>query len=290
MNSTDLQIWTSEPRLSRKNKFKKALLDASSLLPSRVNSKLQQSRFLPSKIKRYVQYGEVQRISSRSQLQHFVEASNKPFCHDKSIREIYRWSRRVKSAFVNPHHYFQLLSDSSVVLNLHRDELADIANIRVYEAAGAGSLLATDKKSQLTHIFDVENEILGFDTLPELFEKYDYLSSRPELVREMAARAQQKISDGHTTAHRCEQIDHDIKKALKTGKSEKKNKPQSLLATYDLNKRPLSYDFAFFIQSALIEQKRRNLSNTVVQLVLPDDLEKHSWFFCRSESRCRQKL
>ena len=86
MNSTDLQIWTSEPRLSRKNKFKKALLDASSLLPSRVNSKLQQSRFLPSKIKD-VQYGEVQRISSRSQLQHFVEASNKPFC-DKSIREI----------------------------------------------------------------------------------------------------------------------------------------------------------------------------------------------------------
>lgn len=278
MKNTDLKIWTSEPKLSRKNKLKKALLDTSSLLPSYVNSKLQQTGFVPGRLNRYLQYGEVQRISSRSQLKHFVEASNKPFCHDKSLGEIYRWSRRVKRALVNPHHYFQLLSDSSVVLNLHRDELADIANIRVYEAAGVGSLLATDKKSHLAHIFDVENDILAFDELPELFEKYDYLKSRPELVIDMAKRAQKKVLGGHTTAHRCEQIDQDIKEAFRGNKSKKKIKPASLLATYDLNKRPLSYDFAFFIQSALIEQRRFGLNDTVVQLILPDDLDNIAGF------------
>ena len=63
---------------------------------------------------------------------------------------------RIKNGFFG-HDYFNLLRNSEIVLNLHRDELNDYANIRCFEVTGSKSCLLTDKKKLMKEYFDCEN-------------------------------------------------------------------------------------------------------------------------------------
>lgn len=273
MGETDLHIWTKEPRLSFKYKLFDSILSAATYIPSSLNNFLK-FRLRNQKFSTLMQYAEIQRITRLDIARHYLPPSHSHYFRKKSLKQLF--PRRVHKPFISAHDYFQHLVDSKFVLNLHREELADIGNIRVFEATGVGSLLCTDRKEGLSEIFDVENDILSFESLEEFREKYDYLSSRPEDVESMSKRAQGKVLSGHTTNHRCLQIDEDIRKALKSKLLPKAR--TKLLACYDLDIHPLSFDFAFFIQSALIEKRRLRADKLHVRLILPDDLENIDGF------------
>ena len=91
-----------------------------------------------------------------------------------------------------------------MVLNIHRDELADYGNIRCFEAVGHNSLLVTDKKS-LKEFFDVENDIFAFQTYDEFLEKYKYFTLNPKEAEKISLNAFNKAWKSFST-NECYQI------------------------------------------------------------------------------------
>ena len=113
--------------------------------------------------------------------------------------------------------YYALLASAGIVLNLHRDEDADIGNIRCFEATGLGACLLTDRGEELREFFDVENEIATFSTVDECREKAAYLIAHPEEMRRIAENGQRKTLARHTVRHRARAIAEALRGHLKDG-------------------------------------------------------------------------
>jgi hypothetical protein len=86
---------------------------------------------------------------------------------------------------------YQALADSRMVLNVHIDSAGDrAANMRMYEATGVGACLVTDHKENLQELFDVDTEIVTFNSTAECIDKVRYLLDN-ETERSRIAQAGQ---------------------------------------------------------------------------------------------------
>jgi hypothetical protein len=120
---------------------------------------------------------------------------------------------RIHDPLLRCSDYYSLLSGSKLVLNIHRDEDADYGNIRCFEATGLGACLVTDRGGMLAEFFDVENDIVAFDTIEECLEKISYLLAHPEEIERIAARGQRATLSRHTVGARCRTIAETLRKA-----------------------------------------------------------------------------
>jgi spore maturation protein CgeB len=86
---------------------------------------------------------------------------------------------------------YRVLAASRIVLNVHIDSAREkAANMRLFEATGAGSCLVTDWKENLGELFDVEREIVTFRSPGECVDKIRFLLQH-EKERAAIARAGQ---------------------------------------------------------------------------------------------------
>ncbi|MBI5324881.1 MAG: glycosyltransferase family 1 protein [Ignavibacteriae bacterium] len=71
---------------------------------------------------------------------------------------------------------YQILADSKITINSHIDFAGNkAANIRLFEATGTGTCLLTDMKDNLKDFFDIDKEIVTYNSINECIDKVNYL-------------------------------------------------------------------------------------------------------------------
>jgi hypothetical protein len=100
---------------------------------------------------------------------------------------------------------FQLLAKYAVTLNCHIDAAYDFAgNIRLFESTGVGSCLLTDYKSNLNTLFDLDSEVITYNSIDECRDKMRWLLDNPKEASEIAKRGCQRTRKDHNSKVRAE--------------------------------------------------------------------------------------
>lgn len=168
------------------------------------------------------------------------------------------------------HEYLKLLSSYFFNINIHRDEENDYGNIRCFEVTGVGSLLFSDRVESMKEFFVEGEEFVGFKDAEDLIAKIDYYKQHPEEARKIARAGQKRTLANYTLKQRCKLL-HD--KFISLPNTQKKIAPRRLVANYDLSRYPISYDFAFFLECALIKKNQSHFNELHVNLILPQDIK-----------------
>lgn len=276
MRKTSLKIWASEPTVNTIPSIIKMIpreighfaSDMVKLFPIRLISALE----------RYSMHVKVKRLATRARwLQeaemksrdYFIKSADDYFKGKKKIAQLF--PKRVKPLLINTSSYYNLVTSSKTVVNFHRDEDADIGNVRCFEVTGLGSLLLTDRGEELKEFFRPWEDFIPFTDTLDCIEKIKWIEENPEKAELIAQNGQKTTLSNHTVENRAEKINSVLnslvnKKLIKTKKS-------VIHATYDLNNHPISYDISFFLQAAEIYRKLNNADDIVLSLVWPEDLE-----------------
>jgi hypothetical protein len=191
----------------------------------------------------------------------------------KSLRKLF--PSRFNPLLTGGSDYYRLLAESRIVLNLHRTEDADIGNVRCFEVTGVGSCLITDRREGLREFFDVDNDIVTFETAKECVDRVTFLLSHPDEIERIARNGQRTTLSRHTARHRAKTI-ADRHKQLFAAKPDQAldnpPRPSIVHAIYDGDKNPISYDVAFFLQAAQIFRKLSGATGLIISIVWPKDI------------------
>ncbi len=82
-------------------------------------------------------------------------------------------------------------------------------NPRLFEVTGVGGCLLTERGSNLSDLFALEEEVLTFSSVDEAKEKANYLLDNPEARKSIAAAGQKRTLRSHTWDNRAALI-HDL--------------------------------------------------------------------------------
>jgi hypothetical protein len=112
---------------------------------------------------------------------------------------------------------YSLLARAIIGFNIHGGIAGDFAaNVRMFEVTGVGSLLVTDRKQNLTNLFEEDKEIIAYDTVEECVDKVKYLLSKPDKCNHIANQGQKRTLKDHTVGKRVEMLHQIITEKLKT--------------------------------------------------------------------------
>lgn len=101
---------------------------------------------------------------------------------------------------------FRVLASSKIVLNRHIGVAGEYANnMRLYEATGVGTLLATDTKSNLAELFG-PGEVVAYRDADDLVRQVTTLLTAEDARREIAAAGQARTLRDHTYAVRMREL------------------------------------------------------------------------------------
>ncbi len=102
---------------------------------------------------------------------------------------------------------YRALSRSRITLNRHINVAENNANnMRLYEATGVGSMLLTDKKDNLSELFDIGSEVVAYSTKEEAAEAVRHYSQHPIEADKIAKAGQARTLREHTYAHRMAEL------------------------------------------------------------------------------------
>jgi spore maturation protein CgeB len=102
---------------------------------------------------------------------------------------------------------YSLLAQSEITLNRHGEVAGGYAaNMRLFEATGAGALLVTNNATNLSDLFDPEREVVTYESPEDLMEKLRYYVGHDEERHEIAAAGQMRTLGDHTYAQRIAQL------------------------------------------------------------------------------------
>ena len=97
----------------------------------------------------------------------------------------------------------RVLAQCKIALNRHGGVAGDHAiNMRLYEATGAGALLITDAKSDLSDIFVPDREVVTYSTEDELVDRIRYYLDNDTQREQIARAGQQRTLRDHTSRNR----------------------------------------------------------------------------------------
>ncbi|MCU4176865.1 CgeB family protein [Carboxylicivirga sp. N1Y90] len=110
---------------------------------------------------------------------------------------------------------FKEMALSKIAFNIHGDIAANFAaNMRMYEATGAGTCLLTDWKPDINDYFTDGEEIITYRNLDEATQKIKWLLSEPQELKKITEAGQRRTLNDHTFEKRAEMIDRKIKSLL----------------------------------------------------------------------------
>lgn len=117
---------------------------------------------------------------------------------------------------------FQGLRDSRIALNVHIDLAGrEAANMRLFEATGAGAFLLTDHKPNIADYFEPGREVETFHNPGEMMEKIHHYLDHPGERAAIAAAGQQKtlsqFTRGQSSARLHELIDRALRAKCRGG-------------------------------------------------------------------------
>ena len=166
----------------------------------------------------------------------------KLFSENSKLSNLFNWATRYKKLPENPIHYFStsfhknakyfrdkkplhklypdkvviaenfgkkyndIIANSKIVINTHRDEICDYGNIRDFEVTGLGSLLLTDKPDKMSELFVDGKEYVSFRNKDDLLEKIEYYLKNDEKREEIALAGMEKTHKNYLASHRALKI------------------------------------------------------------------------------------
>jgi len=102
---------------------------------------------------------------------------------------------------------FQIYKNSKIVVNISRDDFLQDANMRCFEAMGAGALLFTRLPTELVTIGFVDGEdFIGFTELKSLNEVIRYYLSNEDKRIRISQNGKKKVLQSHTYYKRAETL------------------------------------------------------------------------------------
>lgn len=112
--------------------------------------------------------------------------------------------------------YYEILASSKVTFNSHIDCAEQYAgNMRLFEATGAGACLVTDRKYNLSEMFEPDAEVVTYGSAEECAEKVRYLLLHDSERQAIATAGQNRVLRDHTFEKRARCLDELINQALK---------------------------------------------------------------------------
>jgi len=110
---------------------------------------------------------------------------------------------------------FQCLADSQVVLNVHADSSPRFAsNMRLFETTGIGSCLLTDRKENISQLFEENTEIVTYESIDDCIEKARWLAQHSSEAGRIAQQGQIRTLRDHTFDVRSEKLINYFERAL----------------------------------------------------------------------------
>lgn len=110
-------------------------------------------------------------------------------------------SRNVNDGVYGP-EMVKVFNAAKVVLNIHEpSDLPYKVNTRVFEAAGSGAFLVTDKSYKLDQTFHVGSEVITYHNIDELIKKIKYYSEAEDR-KLIGFKAQERAYCDHTYQQR----------------------------------------------------------------------------------------
>jgi spore maturation protein CgeB len=100
----------------------------------------------------------------------------------------------------------QIYHAAGAVLNLTSLQMPSGLNQRCYDVPAAGGFLLTDRREALAEQFDPERELVTFDSLPEMLEKWEYFRRRPDQRQEIINRGRRRVLSEHTYQRRLSEM------------------------------------------------------------------------------------
>lgn len=111
--------------------------------------------------------------------------------------------------------YYSIINRYNICLNMHSSIVdTGAGNLRMYEATGIGSCLLTDCKDENSELFDVDNEIVVYQSLEDMVEKAKWLIENPNEARKIAIAGQKRTLKEHTYKNKAECLNDYIQKLL----------------------------------------------------------------------------
>lgn len=207
MSKSKLEMWANEPNPGdQRNPVRDFLINGASRLPRNLLANIQEYGF--GRMKSLARLGMLVQDTELDAASLLSPAITHPqrryFDNLKPLGDLF--ASRVKKQLPNASDYYQLLAESRLVLNLHRDEEVDVGNIRCFEVTGIGSCLITDHGNGMKEFFDIENDIVTFNSVDECLAKVRYLLDHPAEIDRIAKNGQRTTLARHTVAHRCQAI------------------------------------------------------------------------------------
>jgi spore maturation protein CgeB len=102
---------------------------------------------------------------------------------------------------------YRILAQSKISLNCHEEIVGNYAsNMRLYEATGVGTCLITDWKQNLSNIFELDKEILTFQSVEELNDKVNYFLEHEDKRAKIAINGQKRVLKENTYYYRMKQL------------------------------------------------------------------------------------
>lgn len=102
---------------------------------------------------------------------------------------------------------YRALKRSAVSLNSHVDCAGgEAVNLRLYEVTGVGTCLLTDAKSNLSQLFELDREVVAYNSPAECIEKAKWLLDHPSERRSIAAAGQARTLREHTLENRAAEL------------------------------------------------------------------------------------
>ena len=110
---------------------------------------------------------------------------------------------------------YQTLADSKIIFNRHADFAGNYANnMRLFQGTGVGSLVLTEKKENLSDLFNIGKELVDYSCIDECIEKIEYYLNHKEERELIARNGQKRCLEEHNWYNRMEELNHIIKSLI----------------------------------------------------------------------------
>lgn len=111
---------------------------------------------------------------------------------------------------------YRTLARSRITLNRHIGVAENFANnMRLYEATGVGALLLTDRKDNLSKLFEIDREVVAYSSKDEAAELIKYYSEHQNEAGRIAQAGQARTLREHTYANRMQELVEILRRYLK---------------------------------------------------------------------------
>ncbi|MDR3623857.1 MAG: glycosyltransferase [Chlamydiales bacterium] len=209
MQATPLHLWCSEKRFERDSKWVESVLAFLHFIGKRMDESTLQ------RIDKWISKSE--KLSCT--INHMIRikkglAPKDPLYWRKNKPLGNLFPSRVTPALFGT-RYYQLLGQSKIVFNRHRDDKSEFGNIRMFEVTGMGSCLLTDRGWESRGLFELDQEIVAYSSVEECIEKANYLLENEPVRSRIAHAGHIRTLKEHTVFHRCEQLAHALTNYLK---------------------------------------------------------------------------